>query len=72
MYQYFIILLVLDNKYNEPPFSSQQLLNRLSAVDIVFGFMLFMFSFSLINYGIVNNSPINTVVGFYVFIFFFL
>jgi hypothetical protein len=70
MYQYFIILLVLDNKYNEPPFSSQELLNRLSAVDIVFGFMLFMFSFSLINYGIVNNSPINTVVGFYVFLFF--
>jgi hypothetical protein len=70
MYQYFIILLVLDNKYNETPFSSQELLNRLSAVDIVFGFMLFMFSFSLINYGIVNNSPINTVVGFYVFLFF--
>ena len=70
MYQYFIVLLVLDNQYNEPPFKAQELLNRLSAVDIIFGFMLFMFSFSLINYGIVNNSPINTVVGFYVFIFF--
>jgi hypothetical protein len=70
MYHYFIILLVLDNKYNEEPFKAQELLNRLSAVDIVFGFMLFMFSFSLINHGIVNNSPINTVVGFYVFIFF--
>jgi hypothetical protein len=70
MYQYFIVLLVLDNKYNETPFTSQELLNRLSAVDIVLGFLLFMFSFSLINNGIVNNEPINTVVGFYVFIFF--
>jgi hypothetical protein len=70
MYQYFIVLLVLDNKYNEVPFTSQELLNRLSAVDIVFGFMLFMFSFSLINNGIINNIPINTVVGFYVFLFF--
>jgi len=70
MYQYFIVLLVLDNSYNEIPFKAQELLNRLSAVDIVFGFMLFMFSFSLINNGIVNNKPINTVVGFYVFLFF--
>jgi len=70
MYQYFIVLLVLDNKYNETPFKAQELLNRLSAVDIVLGFMLFMFSFSLINNGIVNNTPINTVVGFYVFLFF--
>ena len=70
LYQYFIVLLVLDNNYNEPPFKAQELLNRLSAIDIVFGFMLFMFSFSLINQGIVNNIPINTVVGFYVFIFF--
>jgi hypothetical protein len=70
MYQYFIVLLVLDNKYNETPFSAQELLNRLSGVDIVFGIMLFMFSFSLINHGIVNNIPINTVVGFYVFLFF--
>jgi hypothetical protein len=70
MYQYFIVLLVLDNSYNEIPFRAQELLNRLSAVDIVFGFMLFMFSFSLINNGIVNNKPINTVVGFYVFLFF--
>jgi hypothetical protein len=29
-----------------------------------------MFSFSLINNGIINNIPINTVVGFYVFLFF--
>jgi hypothetical protein len=70
MYQYFIVLLVLDNKYNETPFTGQQLLNRISAVDIVMGFLLFMFSFSLINNGIANNRPTSTVIGFYVFIFF--
>jgi len=70
MYQYFIVLLVLDNKYNETPFTGEQLLNRVGAVDIFLGVMLFMFSFSLINNGIATNSPTNTVVGFYVFIFF--
>jgi hypothetical protein len=70
MYHYFIVLLVLDNKYNEKPFQAQDLLNRLSAVDVVLGTFLFLFSFSLINYGIANNSPIKTIVGFYVFIFF--
>lgn len=70
MYHYFIVLLVLDNKYNDPPFTPQALLNRVSGVDIILGFLLFMFSFSLINHGIINNKPITTVVGFYVFIFF--
>jgi hypothetical protein len=70
MHHYFFVLLVLDNKYNKQPFDAQQLLNRLSAVDIVLATILFMLSFSLINYGIVNNSPIKTIVGFYIFIFF--
>lgn len=70
VHQYFIISLVLDNKYNETPFTGQKLLNRLSAIDIFLSIILFGFSFSLINNGIVNNTPMNTVIGFYVFIFF--
>lgn len=70
VYQYFIVGLILDNKYNEVPFKAQQLLNRLSAIDIYLSVILFGFSFSLINNGIVNNMPMNTVIGFYVFIFF--
>lgn len=70
LYKYFIINLVLENKYNEEQFNGEKLLNRLSAIDIYIGFLLFGFSFSLINYGIVNNKPIDTILGFYVFIFF--
>jgi hypothetical protein len=66
MYKYFIIDLVLDNEN----FTPQQYLNRLSAIDIYISLLLFGFSFSLINLGIVNNKPIDTIIGFYVFIFF--
>lgn len=71
LYRYFIIDLVLENKFNAiSPFNPQQLLNRLSAIDIYLGILLFGFSFSLINFGVANNKPIDTIVGFYVFIFF--
>jgi len=70
IYHFFIVKLVLDNKKANPPFTPQQMLDRLSAVDIVMGVMLFLFSFALVNNGIVYNLPGNTVVGFYVFIFF--
>lgn len=66
MYKYFIIDLVLQNEN----FTPQQYLNRLSAIDIYMSVLLFGFSFSLINLGIVNNKPIDTIIGFYVFIFF--
>jgi hypothetical protein len=69
VYHFFIVNLVLDNKKENPPFTPQQMLDRLSAVDIVMGVMLFLFSFALVNNGIVHNLPGNTVVGFYVFIF---
>lgn len=70
MYKYFIIDLVLENKYDDPPFTPAGMLNRLSAIDIFICFLLFGFSFSFINFGIVNNQPILTIFGFYVFIFF--
>jgi hypothetical protein len=70
LHHFFIIKLVLENKYNDPAFTPQQLLNRLSSIDIFVCFILFGFSFSLINAGIVKNAPTTTIVGFYVFIFF--
>jgi hypothetical protein len=66
MYKYFIIDLVLQNNFTD----NQQYLNRLSAIDIYISLLLFGFSFSLINVGIINNKPIDTIIGFYVFIFF--
>ena len=70
MYKYFIIDLVLQNKKDNNNFGDQQVLNRLSAIDIYISLLLFGFSFSLINLGIINNKPIDTIIGFYVFIFF--
>jgi hypothetical protein len=70
LYQNFIIDLILDNKKDPPGFSPQQLLNRTSGADIYIGVILFGFSFSLINEGIVNNNTMHTIIGFYVFIFF--
>lgn len=71
MYHYFIVILVLDNKYiYEDTITAQKMLNRLGAIDIFLCFLLFMLSFSMINNGIINDIPMNTIIGFYIFIFF--
>ena len=51
-------------------FTPQQKLDRLGAVDIILSIILFGISFSLINTGIVNNIPLFTSIGFFIFIFF--
>jgi len=66
VYNMFIVELVLDNIDLEP----QQKLNRLCSIDIYVSIILLGFAFSFINYGIANNVPVFTSVGFYVLIFY--
>jgi hypothetical protein len=61
-----IVELVLDND----GFSAQRKLNRANAADIYTGALLFGFAVAFINYGIINNTPLATILGFYVFVFF--
>ena len=63
----FIVELIMDNK---DEFSSQQLLNRANAADIYTGAIIFGFSLAFINYGMLNNATVATIVGMYVFVFF--
>jgi hypothetical protein len=67
IYNMFIVDLVLDNKELLEP---QQKLNRLCSIDIYVSIILLGFAFSFINYGIANNVPVFTSVGFYVLIFY--
>ena len=67
MYNMFIVELVLDNKELLLP---QQKLNRVCSIDIYISVIFFGFAFSFINYGIANNVPVFTSVGFYVLIFY--
>ena len=67
MYNMFIVELVLDNKELLLP---QQKLNRVCSIDIYISVIFFGFAFSFINYGIANNIPVFTSVGFYVLIFY--
>jgi drug/metabolite transporter (DMT)-like permease len=67
VYNMFIVDLVLDNKELLEP---QQKLNRLCSIDIYVSIILLGFAFSFINYGIANNVPVFTSVGFYVLIFY--
>jgi hypothetical protein len=67
IYNRFIVDLVLDNKELLEP---QQKLNRLCSIDIYVSIILLGFAFSFINYGIANNVPVFTSVGFYVLIFY--
>ena len=60
-----IVELVLDND----EFSAQRKLNRSSAADIYTGAILFGFAIAFINYGIINNKSLATIMGFYCFIF---
>lgn len=61
-----IIELIMDNE----TFSAQRKLNRANAADVYTGILFFGFAIAFINYGILNNAPFATVIGFYVFIFF--
>jgi len=67
MYNMFIVDMVLDNKELLLP---QEKLNRLCSIDIYISVIFFGFAFSFINYGIANNIPVFTSVGFYVLIFY--
>jgi len=60
-----IVELVLDNE----EFSAQRKLNRVNAADVYTGSILFGFSIAFINYGIINNQSLATILGFYSFIF---
>lgn len=60
-----IVELVLDNTH----FSAQRKLNRAYAADIYTGAVLFGFAVAFINYGIINNKSLATMVGFDLFIF---
>jgi hypothetical protein len=61
-----IVELIMDNE----TFSAQNKLNRTNAADVYTGALLFGFAIAFINYGILNNTPLATVIGFYVFVFF--
>ena len=67
VYNMFIVELVLDNRELKLP---QEKLNRLCSIDIYVSVILFGFAFSFINYGIANNVPVFTSIGFYVLIFY--
>jgi hypothetical protein len=60
-----IVELVLDNT----DFSAQRKLNRTYAADIYTGAVLFGFAIAFINYGIINNKSLATILGFDIFIF---
>jgi hypothetical protein len=60
-----IVELILDND----EFSAQRKLNRSNAADTYTGAILFGFAIAFINYGIINNTPLSTILGFYCFIF---
>jgi hypothetical protein len=64
-YRILITELVLDNT----EFSAQHKLNRANAADVYTGTLFFGFAVSFINYGILNNMPLATIIGFYVFVF---
>lgn len=66
IYNMFIVDMVLDNIEKTP----QEKLNRLCSIDIYVSVILLGFAFSFINYGIANNVPVFTSVGFYVLIFY--
>ena len=65
VYNMFIVDLVLDTVKNP-----QEKLNRVCSIDIYVSVILLGFAFSFINYGIANNIPVFTSVGFYVLIFY--
>lgn len=67
MYNMFIVELVLDNKELLLP---QEKLNRLCSIDIYISIILFGLAFSFIHYGIANNLPVFTSIGFYFLIFY--
>lgn len=60
-----IVELVLDNTQ----FSAQRKLNRAYAADIYTGAVMFGFAIAFINYGIINNTSMATILGFDMFIF---
>ena len=60
-----IVELIQDND----TFSAQRKLNRANAADVYTGSVFFGFAVAFINYGIINNTPIATILGFYVFVF---
>jgi hypothetical protein len=66
LYNLLFVKLVLLNI----EFSPQKKLNRLCAIDIFISMVLFGLTFTLINTGIVNNLPLFTSMGFFIFIFF--
>ena len=60
-----IVELVLDNTQ----FSAQRKLNRAYAADVYTGAVIFGFALAFINYGIINNKSLATILGFDMFIF---
>jgi hypothetical protein len=60
-----IVELVLDNTQ----FSAQRKLNRAYAADVYTGAVIFGFAIAFINYGIINNKSLATILGFDLFIF---
>ena len=65
VHRIFIIELILDNIQ----FSAQRKLNRTNAADFYTGAVIFGLAIALINYGIINNIPFSTILGFYLFLF---
>jgi len=61
-----IVELINDNE----TFSAQRKLNRANAADVYTGAVFFGFGVAFINYGIINNKPMATILGFYTFVFF--
>jgi hypothetical protein len=61
-----IIELIMDNE----DFSAQRKLNRANAADVYTGALFFGFAIAFINYGMLNNKPLATIIGFYIFVFF--
>jgi hypothetical protein len=60
-----VVELILDNTQ----FSAQRKLNRAYAADIYTGAVMFGFAIAFVNYGIINNVSLATILGFYAFIF---
>jgi len=63
-------ILIVELVHDNEDFSAQRKLNRTNAADVYTGALFFGFAIAFINYGILNNKPLATIIGFYVFVFF--
>jgi hypothetical protein len=63
-------ILIVELIHDNEDFTAQRKLNRANAADVYTGALFFGFAIAFINYGILNNKPLATIIGFYVFVFF--